>query len=193
MHPRRTTFLLLSLLLTAGCVAVPHPPSPRPQPAPEGPAPAADRPPSPIPVPAWPVPAQPVPHEEIADTDPLPGTPTGKPRTRPVTEGVADAAEVPAARRSPGRRTEAPPPHRGASAPRTSEKRTSGKTRARTDPRAVAPSRRGTTHPEAPAAVRAGARPATEGTPAMRGLCRQAEDIDAPMGAADLCRGMYPR
>ncbi|MEU7701744.1 hypothetical protein AB0B81_26360, partial [Streptomyces sp. NPDC039028] len=81
MHPRRTTFLLLSVLLTAGCVAVPRPPSPEPRPAPGGPAPAAERPP--VPLPAWPVPAQPVPHEEIAVTEPLPGDPSGTPRARP--------------------------------------------------------------------------------------------------------------
>ncbi|WP_314618006.1 hypothetical protein [Streptomyces stackebrandtii] len=30
-------------------------------------------------------------------------------------------------------------------------------------------------------------------TPEMRELCRQARAIDAPMGAAELCRGMYGR
>ncbi|WP_157848256.1 hypothetical protein [Streptomyces exfoliatus] len=29
--------------------------------------------------------------------------------------------------------------------------------------------------------------------PEMRELCRQARAIDAPMGAAELCRGMYGR
>ncbi|MFE6141606.1 hypothetical protein [Streptomyces sp. NPDC056442] len=196
MHPRRTTFLLLSVLLTAGCVAVPHPPPSRPQPAPEGPAPAADRPPAPIPtqVPAWPVPAQPVPHEEIADTEPLPGTPTGRPRGRPATQEVVGAAEVPAAGRSPERRTAPPPTHRGAKATRNAANPAAGKTRTRTEPRAAVPSGRGTTpRPKAPPAARGGPQPTNAGTPAMRQLCRQAEDIDAPMGAADLCRGMYGR
>ncbi|MFI9209622.1 hypothetical protein ACIGW7_15955 [Streptomyces sp. NPDC053253] len=30
-------------------------------------------------------------------------------------------------------------------------------------------------------------------TPEMRELCRQARAIDAPMGAAELCKGMYGR
>ncbi|MFE5941790.1 hypothetical protein [Streptomyces sp. NPDC056480] len=44
-----------------------------------------------------------------------------------------------------------------------------------------------------PSATRGGPQPTNAGTPAMRRLCRQAQDIDAPMGAADLCRGMYGR
>ncbi|MCX5231971.1 hypothetical protein ABZY16_24225 [Streptomyces sp. NPDC006553] len=194
MHPRRTTFLLLSVLLTAGCVAVPHPPPPRPRPVPGGPAPAADRPPTPVP--AWPVPAQPVPHEEIAHTEPLPGTPTGRPRRRPVAQGEAGAVEVPAAGRSPERRTATPPARRGSTAPRNAAKpakATAGKTRTRTEPRAAMPSARGTSRPKAPSAARGGPQPTNAGTPAMRELCRQAQDIDAPMGAADLCRGMYGR
>ncbi|MEV7372270.1 hypothetical protein AB0O51_15465 [Streptomyces sp. NPDC090301] len=182
MHPRRTTFLLLSVLLTAGCVAVPHPPQPGPRPAPEGPAPAADRPRAPIPTPAWPVPAQPVPHEEIADTEPLPGTPAGRPKGRPVDREVAGAAEVPAAGRSPERRTAKPA---AATAERT-------RPRARKEPRAAVPSGRRTPRPGAPSAARGGP-PTSAGTPEMRRLCRQAQDIDAPMGAADLCRGLYGR
>ncbi|WP_319311969.1 hypothetical protein [Streptomyces sp. TX20-6-3] len=203
MHPRRTTFLLLSVLLTAGCVAVPHPPSPPPRPGPEGPAPAADRSPTPIftPVPAWPVPAQPVPHEEIAVTEPLSGTPAGRPRGRQVTQGVEGAADVPATGQPRERRTATPPTHGGATATRSSAKQAkraeqakppAGKTRARTESRAV-PSGRGTPRPKAPSATRGGPQPASAGTPAMRRLCRQAEDIDAPMGAADLCRGMHGR
>ncbi|MFB6624032.1 hypothetical protein ACFCWD_09235 [Streptomyces sp. NPDC056374] len=183
MHPRHTTFLLLSVLLTAGCVAVPHPPRPGPPPAPEGPAPAADRPPAPIPTPAWPVPAQPVPHEEIADTEPLPGTPAGRPKGRPVTRGVVGAAEEPAAGRSPERRTAKPA---GAADGGT-------RPRARKEPRAVVPSGRRTARSVAPSASRGGPPQTSAGAPEMRRLCRQAQDIDAPMGAADLCRGLYGR
>ncbi|MFB7366977.1 hypothetical protein ACFC05_32775, partial [Streptomyces hydrogenans] len=46
--------------------------------------------------------------------------------------------------------------------------------------------------PPAPAAARTPApRPATGQVPEMRSLCREARRIDAPMGAADLCRSVY--
>ncbi|WP_158076974.1 hypothetical protein [Streptomyces sp. CB02009] len=35
--------------------------------------------------------------------------------------------------------------------------------------------------------------PATGQAPEMRQLCRQAQGIQAPMGAADLCRSVYGR
>ncbi|MFC9794739.1 hypothetical protein ACFVJI_19030 [Streptomyces sp. NPDC127584] len=176
MHPRRTTYLLLSVLLTTGCVAVPRPPSPDPPPG--GPAPAAERPP--VPVPAWPVPAQPVPHEEIAATEPLPGDPSGGPRARPGSgeqNGTGDASAI---GRAPERRTAAPPARRSPRTEREAARPSTGR------PRASAPPDRAAPCPKAPA-VPAG------GTPTMRRLCRQAQDIDAPMGAAELCRGMYGR
>ncbi|MGW2302947.1 hypothetical protein [Streptomyces sp. NPDC001809] len=175
MHPRRTTYLLLSVLLTAGCVAVPRPPSPEPPPG--GPAPAAERPP--VPIPAWPVPAQPAPHEEIAVTEPLPGDPSGAPRARPGSGGQNGTGGASAAGRAPERRTPAPPARRIARTEREARPSTGR-------PRASAPQDRATPRPKAPAAPVGGA-------PTMRQLCRQAQDIDAPMGAAELCRGMYGR
>ncbi|MFI1715153.1 hypothetical protein [Streptomyces litmocidini] len=172
MYARRTTLLLLVALLTTGCVAVPHGSAPGPPARPGGLAPAADRPPAPLP--AWPAPTEPAPREALTTTDPRPARP-------PARKAAVPAAEEPAARR-PGTRGTAPHrPHTTADRPGKPAHRSSG---TRTAPRS--------SHRNRPAPVRP--RPRTDARPPeMRRLCHQAEDIQAPMGAADLCRSLYGR
>ncbi|MFI9116028.1 hypothetical protein [Streptomyces venezuelae] len=184
MHPRRTTFLLLSVLLTAGCVAVPHPTAPRPQAGPRELAPAADRPPTPLP--ARPVPTPPVPYEELAVTDP--GS-QGQPAPGPKGTGDDRRAGETAAPRPAGPASwhRAPEPAKAAKpAARKPAVRAAPRPPAEPPRRAARPRTRPVPQPPTP-------RPTTARPPAMRQLCRQAQDIDAPMGAAELCRGVYGR
>ncbi|MFF0430284.1 hypothetical protein ACFYUJ_38730 [Streptomyces sp. NPDC004520] len=169
MHPRHTVLLALAALVTTGCVAVPPSPAPRPPVARPGDlAAAADRPPAPIP--PWPEPTQAAPREDLSTTDPRPSpTPartTPAPAAPAPAHGQARHQQPPA----PGRRT----------APKTSKAATtraaSPKARA---PKKQRPPRR---QQQAPGQV-----------PDMHRLCAQARAIQAPMGAADLCRSMYGR
>ncbi|MFF3771741.1 hypothetical protein [Streptomyces sp. NPDC002232] len=163
MHARRTTFLLLVTLLTSACVAVPHDRAPAPPARPGGLAPAADR--APAPLPAWSAPAEPAPREALTTTEPRPEP--RSPRTTPDRRKPRAAAEAPA-----------PSAHRPHIAP-AKPGRQPGKRPAtpRTVPR---PTQKTRTH-----------RPPAVPGPEMRRLCRQAESLRAPMGAADLCRGLY--
>ncbi|APE20004.1 hypothetical protein DEJ43_02650 [Streptomyces venezuelae ATCC 10712] len=182
MHPRRTTFLLLSVLLTAGCVAVPHPTAPRPQPGPRELAPAAERPPTPLPAP--PAPTPPVPYEELAVTDPgSQGRPTpGLKRAGDDRRTGGTAAPRPA---GPASRHRGPQPGKAAKAAKPAV-RAVPRPPAEPPRRAARPRTRPVPQPPTP-------HPTTARPPAMRQLCRQAQDIDAPMGAAELCRGVYGR
>ncbi|MFF5761388.1 hypothetical protein [Streptomyces tanashiensis] len=206
MHARRTTFLLLIALLTTGCVAVPHGRAPAPPARPGGLAPAADRPPAPLPT--WPAPTEPAPREVLTATEPRPAAPPARTSAGPA----ADASdERPSAGRAPVQGPAANRPHTTANRPRKPEQRNTG---TRTSGNRKSGSRK-TAHtktgksaagngtagtraiPRAPQKNRpATVRPPrqTDGRPPeMRGLCHQAETIRAPMGAADLCRGMYGR
>ncbi|MFE5515497.1 hypothetical protein ACFQ9J_33760 [Streptomyces sp. NPDC056529] len=169
MHARRTAYLLTAALLTAGCVAVPHGPDPGP------PDRAAGRAPSPLP--ARPEPTEGTPREALATTEPRP-----------------EPARTPASRRptarSDGTGARAPEKTKGTRKTATRKERTQrregtekSRTRAAPRPPKKAPPLRPRSRPTAPAA----------GQPELRRLCRQAREIDAPMGAADLCRQMYGR
>ncbi|MEE1816365.1 hypothetical protein PUR59_15245 [Streptomyces sp. SP18ES09] len=168
MHARRTTFLLLVTLLTSACVAVPHDPAPAPQARPGGLAPAADR--APAPLPAWSAPAEPAPREALTTTEPRPEPRSPRTTVDRRKPRVAAEAPAPSARRPPAHRPHIAPAEPG---------RQPGKRPAttRTVPRPVQKPR---TH-----------RPPAVPGPEMRRLCRQAESLRAPMGAADLCRGLY--
>ncbi|MFF9850916.1 hypothetical protein [Streptomyces litmocidini] len=174
MHARRTAFLLLAALLATGCVAVPHGSAPGPPARPGGLAPAADRPPAPLP--AWPAPTEPAPREALAPTD---SRPTPRPARTPARKAAVPAAEGPAARRPHARDTAPHRPHTTAGEPGRPTHGRSG-----TTPRS--------SHRNRPAPARPQPR-TDERPPEMRRLCRQAEDIQAPMGAADLCRSLYGR
>ncbi|MFF0476940.1 hypothetical protein [Streptomyces sp. NPDC004284] len=183
MHARRTTSLLLIALLAAGCVAVPHGPDPAPPARPGALAPAADRPPAPLP--AWPVPTEPAPREALTAAEPRPDSrPDPGPARTPGPRAAGAAAGEPAARRPRAQRPVRPVPNR----PRTGANEPGKPTVRRTGPRAVPRS----PQKKRPAPVRphrsTDARP-----PEMRRLCRQAESIQAPMGAAGLCRTLYGR
>ncbi|MDX2296535.1 MULTISPECIES: hypothetical protein [Streptomyces] len=190
MNVRRTALPLLTALLVGGCVALPQPSAP---PAPQPPrtdppalAPAAQRPASALPArPERPV--EPEPREELAEAegDPreaasVPVRATGTvPARRPQRDGGASArygrgsAAPPAAAPAPASLPESrtPPPRPAATKPRPPRTRTA-------TPRGI----------PAPAP-----RPAGAQAPEMRNLCREAQRIDAPMGAAELCRGLYGR
>ncbi|KOX24688.1 MULTISPECIES: hypothetical protein [unclassified Streptomyces] len=163
MHARRTAYLLTAAFLTAGCVAVPHGPAPGPPDRPAALDPAAERAPSPLPT--WPAPTQAAPRETLATTEPRPepARARGEKRER-------ERAEGPQRPKSPKE------------SKKSKEKKRTGKNRARAVP-----------HPPKKKPLRTRSRPSTvtAGQPELRRLCRQAEQIDAPMGAADLCRGMY--
>ncbi|MFF4169406.1 hypothetical protein [Streptomyces sp. NPDC001744] len=177
MHVRRTPYLLLAAFLAAGCVAVPPGPGPSSPPARPGAlAPAADRAPSPLP--ARPAPVQAAPREELATAEPGAGPRPGATRApaslRPPERGGALDRPRPAADR-PGRPGAAKTGRPG-----------TGKTGTRAVPRP--PEKR------APARLRPRTPPPADGRrPELRRLCRQAERIRAPMGAADLCRRVYGR
>ncbi|MFJ5831506.1 hypothetical protein [Streptomyces sp. NPDC093089] len=185
MLPRRTTLALLAVLLTSGCVAVPRPAAPAPPARHADLAPDAER--APAPLPARPVPTPAAAREALADTDAATGSGSG-PGARETTRPARPAA--PAADRAPGGTAVRPPARRVApnhphTAPNRAGKPASGTSGKRTaTPR---PPKRNRTVPS-------GRQQRTPGLPPeMRRLCREAEGIRAPMGAADLCRGMYGR
>ncbi|MGW0122042.1 hypothetical protein [Streptomyces sp. NPDC003327] len=168
MRLRRTTVVLLAALVTSGCTAVPHSPEPRPTAArPAALAPAGDRTAEPTTAPTTAPLTEAPAREELATTGPSPGTPmpSNRPARTGETGGHGAGAGQPDARRTP------------ATARRGSA----------TTAQAPVPS-----HRSVPAPVRTH-RP-TGGPvlpPEMRRLCRQAEAIGAPMGAAELCRRTY--
>ncbi|MFJ4340036.1 hypothetical protein [Streptomyces sp. NPDC088915] len=175
MHARRTPYLLIAAFLASGCVAVPHGPAPGPPDRPAALAPAAERAPSPLPT--WPDPPQGTPREALVTTEP---------RTEP--------ARTPASRRPAAEKSgtgSVPRSPKTTMKQRTTKKRetakkkeTTRKNRTRAVPRP----------PKQKRPLQDRNRPSTAaGQPELRRLCRQAERIEAPMGAADLCRGMYGR
>ncbi|MFE5594707.1 hypothetical protein [Streptomyces sp. NPDC056549] len=185
MHARRTTFLLLVTLLTSACVAVPHDRAPAPTPRPGGLAPAADR--APAPLPTWPAPVEPAPREALTATEPRPGSrPEARPSRTPARQKARAAVEGPSSARRPSAHRPVPDrpdrPHLTPHEPGQPQGRRPGTTRA--VPRAPQKSRTAPAGPYGPADAR---------PPEMRRLCRQAESLRAPMGAADLCRGLYGR
>ncbi|MFJ4868838.1 hypothetical protein [Streptomyces sp. NPDC088757] len=169
MHARRTPYLLIAALLTSGCVAVPHGPAPGPPDRPAALAPAAERAPSPLPT--WPDPPQGTPREALVTTEPR----TEPARTPPSRRPAAEKSGTGAASRSP----------KAAKKRETTEKKETEKNRTRAVPR---PSKK-----KRPLRTRNRPSTAAAGQPELRRLCRQAQRIDAPMGAADLCRQMYGR
>ncbi|MER5966814.1 hypothetical protein [Streptomyces sp. NPDC002057] len=190
MHPRHTTTLLLAALLTSGCMAVPHDPAPASSGRPAGLAPAADRPPAPLPT--WPEPTQPAPREELTVTGPRPGA-------VPVQRGGVTHDVTPAERPGPGRNARGDAsvdfPERGTQPRKRPPTTTGAGTRKKTKPvktstRRTAPKAQTSKKQQRPAVRRQ--QPAA-GQPDMRQLCREAGRINAPMGAADLCRSTYGR
>ncbi|MEU3690816.1 hypothetical protein [Streptomyces narbonensis] len=210
MNTRRALVALLAALLTSGCVAVREGQAPSTPARPGGLAPAAERPPAALP--DWPEPTQAPPRENLAVTGPgHPGRPPAK--SAPAEHLPAERAPAPHQHRhSPGQAVEEAPARSAAARknPRTTtERRTSGpvekKPARRTvpspksrpsqqsAPRPAAP-RPATSRPSSPGPSSPRPRqPVTGQAPEMRALCRQAREIDAPMGAADLCRGMHGR
>ncbi|KOG11793.1 MULTISPECIES: hypothetical protein [Streptomyces] len=178
MQPRRITLALIAVLLTSGCVAVPRPTAPAPPSRTAHLAPDAER--APAPIPTWPAPTPAAAREALTETDTAPrqaDRPAGPP-PRPAAPAVERATGT-GAGRSPARGTV--PKH-----PRGSVRKP-GKPAAET--RAVTPRA-----PKRNRAVSPRPQQQPTGLPSeMRRLCRQAEGIQAPMGAADLCRGMYGR
>lgn len=190
VHPLRTTGLLLAALLAGGCVGVPHAPAPRPSDRSAHLVPAAERPPSPLP--SLPTLAPAAPREDLSATDPLPGLAPPRARTRTVPEAAKreSSAAGTAARR--------PPPDRPAPVGRplatergapTKSAPTRGSVGTRTKPSSVKGSGKTRTKPRSPQKQQ----PRSGQVPEMRELCRQAQGIQAPMGAAELCRSMYGR
>ncbi|MFB6841740.1 hypothetical protein [Streptomyces sp. NPDC056361] len=183
MQPRRTTLALLAVLLTSGCVAVPRPAAPAPPARHADLAPDAER--APAPLPAWPAPTPATAREALADTDtgtgPRPGAREATPPARPAAP-AADRAAGGTVARPPARRVAPNHPH---TAPNRTRKPASGTS----GTRKAAPRT-----PQRNRTVPSGRQQRTNGLPPeMRQLCRKAEGIRAPMGAADLCRGMYGR
>ncbi|MFD4320471.1 hypothetical protein [Streptomyces sp. NPDC058548] len=178
MHPRRTTVLVLAALLTSGCMAIPHTPAPRPTAArPGGLEPAADR--TPAPIPTWTTPTPGTPREELAaagreSAPPAPAAP------------AADRTAEPPPR--PARRAAAPAERPSAAAISKRRKPAAG----RTSPSSAPQTPKDQKKPFRPAPVRRQQQP-TGQAPEMRQLCREAGRINAPMGAADLCRSTYGR
>ncbi|WP_158718692.1 hypothetical protein [Streptomyces griseus] len=184
MNARRIALPLLAALLAGGCTALPPAPAPSrpaaPEPAPPAFAPADRRPPSALPERL----VEAEPREELAATDEGEGGGVRDPAPAAVpARSRADAAPRP----EPGLR--GTPGSGGARAP---EPRTPGARAA--EPRAAAPrtSAPPRTRAAAPARV-PGAGPAEGRVPEMRSLCREAARIEAPMGAAELCRSLYGR
>ncbi|MFE7548268.1 hypothetical protein [Streptomyces gardneri] len=191
MNSRRAMVALLAALLTSGCVAVPEAPAPSAPPRPAELAPAAERPPAALP--AWPEPTQAPPRENLAATEPRPGRPPAKsaPAKAPPAERTP-AGRAPAEHRhTPGQAVEKAPAR--PAAPRKNPRTTTE----RRKPEPVGkPARRTVPSPKPRPSQRSAPRPrqpVTGQAPEMRALCRQAQEVDAPMGAADLCRGMYGR
>ncbi|MFH8621701.1 hypothetical protein ACH4A8_07275 [Streptomyces vietnamensis] len=198
MHARRTTFLLLIALLTTGCVAVPHAPAPAPPPRPGELVPAADRPPAPLPTPpspshpTWLVPTEPAPREALGATDPRPASRPTEASDRKAAEGTAGVTEAHTARRPPAHRASPNRPHTTPykpHKPNKPRKPANGKSEHRKPTTRTVP-HSPQNHRPTPARPQrqTDARP-----PEMRRLCRQAESVQAPMGAADLCRNLYGR
>ncbi|MFB7941903.1 hypothetical protein [Streptomyces sp. NPDC056049] len=202
MNVRRSALPLLTALLVGGCVGLPKPSAPpAPQPPQTGPpalAPADRRPPSPLPSPLPERPVEAAPREELGAVEPREGT--GEADVVPVRDPGAPPVPV----RPRGGEGREPAGYGGGAAPRTPAPRSAGSRPAEPRPAAPRPAKKKPRPPEAraatppprrPAAAPAATnRPAADGqAPDMRSLCREAQRIDAPMGAADLCRSMYGR
>ncbi|MFE6788196.1 hypothetical protein ACFVFF_38745 [Streptomyces sp. NPDC057680] len=168
MHPRRMLLAALAVLLLSGCVAVPNAPAPAPPPRQLGPADA--HPPAPLPTSPAPTPA--TPREALDATDPRP-TPAKNP---PAPAAAPEAAGArPAARPAlavPARQTTPTTTRRPG---KTLTKKTKSVPRQSTKP--TKPRRQ----------------PTAGQVPEIRHLCRQAQQIQAPMGAGELCRTTYGR
>ncbi|MFF9012866.1 hypothetical protein ACF09C_07795 [Streptomyces sp. NPDC014870] len=161
---RRTTLVLLTALLTSGCVAVPPPAAPSPPARGGEVSPAAVRPPSPLP--EWPAPREAEPRETLAATEPEAGA-------------EAEAGAAPAAGAGPERYRATGKGKRKASVPAASSRPTVAPARPRRQPKKP-------TKPAKPAR--------TESPTGLRALCRQAEGSGAvPSGVVDLCRRTYGR
>ncbi|MYV66381.1 hypothetical protein GT043_10620, partial [Streptomyces sp. SID2131] len=132
-------------------------------------APAAER--SPSPLPTWPDPPQGTPREALVTTEPR----TEPARTPSSRRPAAEKSGTGAVSRSP----------RTTKKRETTEKKETKKNRTRAAPR---PSKK-----KQPLRTRNHPSTTTAGQPELRRLCRQAQRIDAPMGAAGLCRQMYGR
>ncbi|MFF5637203.1 hypothetical protein [Streptomyces sp. NPDC012825] len=176
MHARRTPYLLIVALLTTGCVAVSHEPAPGRPDRPAALAPAAERGPSPLPT--RPDPVQAAPREALATTEPRTEAARAPAHHRPTAEknGTGAASQSP-------KKTEAAKKPRNLKNPKNPKKPKKKRTRAVPRPSKKKQHLRTRNRPST----------TTAGQPELRRLCRQAERIDAPMGAADLCRGMYGR
>lgn len=205
MNTRRALVALLAALLTSGCVAVPRGTAPSTPARPAELAPAAERPPAALP--DWPEPTQAPPRENLAVTDPGHPAHPGHPPAKSAPAEHLPAERAPARHRHhnlPGQTVEVAPAR--PAAPRknpraTTERRTPAPAERKKKPagRTVPilksrPSQQSVPQQSAsrPSSPRP-RQPVTGQAPEMRALCRQAREIDAPMGAADLCRGMYGR
>ncbi|MFF0484610.1 hypothetical protein [Streptomyces sp. NPDC004435] len=202
MNVRRSALPLLTALLVGGCVGLPKPSAPpAPQPPQTGPpalAPADRRPPSPLPSPLPERPVEAAPREELGAVEPREGT--GEAGVVPVRDPGAPPVPV----RPRGGEGREPAGYGDGAAPRTPAPRSAGSRPADPRPAAPRPAKKKPRPPEARAATppprgpvpapAATNRPAAGGqAPDMRSLCREAQRIDAPMGAADLCRSVYGR
>ncbi|MFJ9432564.1 hypothetical protein ACIRQY_23295 [Streptomyces sp. NPDC101490] len=172
MHPRRTTLLVLAALLTSGCVAVPAPHASAPaRPAQLQPADALP----PTPVTTWPELTLAPPREDLSTTGPR--------RTTTARTKAPALADRPATAPRAARPATVRPPRQ------TAPKHPATKARTPIRSSAARPKPRRT--PMKPSARRQ--QPTTGAAPDMRRLCRQAQGIQAPMGAPALCRRMYGR
>ncbi|MFI8420180.1 hypothetical protein [Streptomyces sp. NPDC085479] len=202
MNVRRAALPLLTALLVGGCVGLPKPsapPAPRaPETRPPALAPADRHPPSALPAPPPDRPVEAEPREELGEVGEAREAGVREvlvpPRRGEDREGAGYGAGP-----APLPRPRTPAPRPGESRPagaRPAEPRPAGARPVKKRPR-PAESRAATRppRPPAPAPARPSAeRPAAGGqVPEMRRLCREAQRIDAPMGAADLCRSMYGR
>lgn len=200
MIARRTAFLALAVLVTSGCVKVPYAPLPHePVARPGHLAPAAVRSPSPLqaPLPAWPEPAPAAPREELAAVPARPVEAVQREERRPA----AEPPPVPASA-APSAASKVPPRGRAVASPRRPagpgavRQRPSKPASRKAVPRVSAsakprPAKRSQRQVPAPVRREQQRQAANGQAPEMRELCRAAGRIDAPMGAADLCRNAY--
>ncbi|MGW7432204.1 hypothetical protein ACWGIN_21960 [Streptomyces sp. NPDC054861] len=176
MHSRHPAvpLLLAALLLSTGCVAVPHHP-PRAAP-PTGLAPAAVRPP--VPLPEHPAPTPPPPLETLAATEPDDHRAEGRTTRTTTTARTADAERK--ERRTGGTHQSRPRPY-DAQAPSSSGRRADR-------PPAAAPKKKQKRRRSVQPPKSTPRRPAAD----LRSLCRQAGPSGAvPPSVVGLCRDMY--
>ncbi|KAA6215967.1 hypothetical protein [Streptomyces filamentosus] len=194
MNARRIALPLLAALLAGGCTALPQPPAPSrpaaPETAPPAFAPADRRPPSALP--ERPVEAEP--REELADTEE--GEGGGAREPGPASVPVRPRADAASSPQPGGHGT----PGSGGATVRAPKSRAENREAGSRAPEARAPRSRTTPRTSSPSRTRAAAptrvpapRPADGQVPEMRSLCREAARIEAPMGAAELCRDVYGR